>query len=197
VRGAGAHQGVSQPRGKTLVARLLIDACDLHQRAVAASVNPRRGIGRPSRYDVDVVRQMVEETHAVEIPHRASLALFEIEADRASGGRKLVGERQQARCGVHHDLAADGKVEKYGEGLVIVRTARIQEGPLELRYVDPPRRETHYALHDRPHGDSQGCMIQAAFDGLKPGWNEVCSPQTAGLRQSPSAPERLGLRTER
>jgi hypothetical protein len=48
------------------------------------------------------------------------------------------------RVGVYHDLAADGKVENYRTGIAVVRTAGIQQDPLELRYVDPRGRETQH-----------------------------------------------------
>lgn len=40
---------------------------------------------RPGGKNLDLDRQMIEETHAVEITHRAGLAFLEIQADTARG----------------------------------------------------------------------------------------------------------------
>jgi hypothetical protein len=78
---------------KSVVTRVPRNPGNFHQAVVGASMCGRTRKSGASRVNLDIIRQMIEEAHAVEVTHRARFAFLKIQVHAARGEGQLIRKR--------------------------------------------------------------------------------------------------------
>ncbi len=94
-----------------MVTVILVDPCNFDEAGIATAIYRRAGLSWPRRHDFNLLCQMVEEAHPIDVAYRPGLTLIEDPPHAAGGEGELVGQGEDADRRINHDFAADGEAK--------------------------------------------------------------------------------------